>query len=411
MSINKNIIITPNTNRSGFPNIQFVGSSSAPISLNVLDDNTISFSGAQGQLLSINNNLTSGTIFSVGDVSGIPSIEVNSSGTIILGQFGTNVGIGTPNPNFKLSVTGTLGVSGSTTLSTISGTTAQFTTLSASNVLIFGTASLFTNPQSAYIVYSSSSNKLVAFPGLIVTGSITGSESISAVTISGTTAQFITITGSVITGSVGRFTTITASNIYPLSFGGNYPLLLGGPEVGMPGWQVIGTGTGGVACPLSSSYIVPFWFGAPITVITASFYVTATVVGARADFSIWRCEFTSSSPAFVPVSRSYVQSNIDVSTVQLYNITSSMPLTLDPGFYAAVITSNTSSLTCRALTYSADSFRSARLSATDFQLQLLEAYTAPTGYPIGTNWSGSISISTANGALGYRGQVAIRWAQ
>jgi hypothetical protein len=347
MSINKNIIITPNTNRSGFPNIQFVGSSSAPISLNVLDDNTISFSGAQGQLLSIDNNLTSGTIFSVGDVSGIPSIEVNSSGTIILGQFGTNVGIGTPNPNFKLSVTGTLGVSGSTTLSTISGTTAQFTT----------------------------------------------------------------ITGSVITGSVGRFTTITASNIYPLSFGGNYPLLLGGPEVGMPGWQVIGTGTGGVACPLSSSYIVPFWFGAPITVITASFYVTATVVGARADFSIWRCEFTSSSPAFVPVSRSYVQSNIDVSTVQLYNITSSMPLTLDPGFYAAVITSNTSSLTCRALTYSADSFRSARLSATDFQLQLLEAYTAPTGYPIGTTWSGSISISTANGALGYRGQVAIRWAQ
>jgi hypothetical protein len=217
-------------------------------------------------------------------------------------------------------------------------------------------------------------------------------------------------TTSILSGTTAQFTTITASNIYPLSFGGNYPLLMGGPEVGMPGWQVIGTGTGGVACPLSSSYIVPFWFGAPITVITASFYVTATVAGARADFSIWRCDFTSSAPAFLPVSRSYVESNIDVSTVQLYNITSSMPLTLDPGLYVAVITSNTSSLTCRALTYNADSFRSARVS-TDFQLQLVEAYTAPTGYPIGTTWSGSISTSTANGALGYRGQVAIRWRQ
>jgi hypothetical protein len=45
-----------------------------------------------------------------------------------------NVGIGTENPNFKLSVTGTLGVSGATTLSTVSGTTAQFTTISGSTI-------------------------------------------------------------------------------------------------------------------------------------------------------------------------------------------------------------------------------------------------------------------------------------
>lgn len=126
----KNILIVPNTNQSGLPNIRFVGSSSAPISLSVLDDNTLSFTGSQGQLFSINNNLTSGTIFSVNDVSGIPSIEVDASGTITLGEFGGNVGIGTGNPNFKLSVTGTLGVSGATTLSTVSGTTAQFTTVS-----------------------------------------------------------------------------------------------------------------------------------------------------------------------------------------------------------------------------------------------------------------------------------------
>lgn len=106
-----------------------------------------------------------------------------------------------PNNSVQFNNGGSFGGSSNLTFNpstnVLSGTTAQFTTLSASNVLIFGTASLFTNPQSAYLVYSSSSNKLVAFPGLIVTGSITGSESISAVTISGTTAQFTSITGAI----------------------------------------------------------------------------------------------------------------------------------------------------------------------------------------------------------------------
>jgi len=103
----KNILITPNTNQSGFPNIQFVGSSSAPISLNVLDDNSISFSGSEGQLFSIDNNLTSGTIFSVNDVSGIPLIEADADGTVSLAEFGGNVGIGTTSPTAKLEVNGT----------------------------------------------------------------------------------------------------------------------------------------------------------------------------------------------------------------------------------------------------------------------------------------------------------------
>lgn len=122
----KNILIVPNTNQNGLPNIQFVGSSSAPISLNVLDDNTVSFSGSQGQLFSINNNLTSGTIFSVNDVSGIPSIEVDASGTISLARFGGNIGIGKGSPNAKLDITGSTVISGNlTVIGTISGTSYQ----------------------------------------------------------------------------------------------------------------------------------------------------------------------------------------------------------------------------------------------------------------------------------------------
>jgi hypothetical protein len=212
-----------------------------------------------------------------------------------------------------------------------------------------------------------------------------------------------------LSGTIAQFTTITASNIYPLNIGSNYPLLLSGPEIGLPGWQIIGGGTAGVGCAASSSYLIPFWFTSPITVNSACFYVTATTASALMDFSIWRCEATSSSPGFIPVTRVQVQSSVDVSTVGLKQVSGSMPLNLDPGFYVMVLTAN-SSVTCRGLTYNADSFRGARLSATDFQLQLVEAYLSTTGFPISTNWSGSISVSVSNGATGYRGQAAIRWS-
>ena len=64
--------------------------------------------GSAGQLFSVTNNLTSGSIFSVNDVSGIPSIDVDADGTIQLAPFSTteNVGVGTTNPTTKLHVVG-----------------------------------------------------------------------------------------------------------------------------------------------------------------------------------------------------------------------------------------------------------------------------------------------------------------
>jgi hypothetical protein len=64
------------------------------ISIRTLDDGTLSFEGGSGQLFSITDSL-SGTIFSVNDISGIPSIEVLDNGTVKLAEYGGRVKIGT----------------------------------------------------------------------------------------------------------------------------------------------------------------------------------------------------------------------------------------------------------------------------------------------------------------------------
>jgi hypothetical protein len=88
----KDILITPNRGQTAEPKIEFKGASATlgpqTISLNVYPTNngTVSFEGSAGQLFSITNDL-SGTIYSVNDVSGIPSIEVLDSGLVKLAQY------------------------------------------------------------------------------------------------------------------------------------------------------------------------------------------------------------------------------------------------------------------------------------------------------------------------------------
>lgn len=90
----KDILITPGKDTSNLPEISFTGFDNNPIKLRVLDDNTLSFEGSSGQLFSINNNLTVGTIFSVNDVSGIPAIETVASGLNYLNPYYGNTIIG-----------------------------------------------------------------------------------------------------------------------------------------------------------------------------------------------------------------------------------------------------------------------------------------------------------------------------
>ena len=79
------------------------------------DNGTLSWEGSAGQLFSVTNNLTSGSIFSVNDVSGIPSIDVDADGTIQLAPYGSTefVGIGSTQPTAKLDVAGNVAIGGS----------------------------------------------------------------------------------------------------------------------------------------------------------------------------------------------------------------------------------------------------------------------------------------------------------
>ena len=79
-----------------------------------INNGTLSWEGSAGQLFSITNNLTSGSIFSVNDVSGLPSIDVDADGTIELAPYGGTVVL--------KQVTETVANAFNTALNSLSGT-------------------------------------------------------------------------------------------------------------------------------------------------------------------------------------------------------------------------------------------------------------------------------------------------
>jgi len=92
----QDIVITPNrgSTTSG-AQIAFTGYSGASsIYLKVLPDSSLSFEGAAGQLFSITDNLSSGTIFSVNDITGIPSFDVNANGAVRIAPYAGNLALG-----------------------------------------------------------------------------------------------------------------------------------------------------------------------------------------------------------------------------------------------------------------------------------------------------------------------------
>ena len=108
----KNIRITTSKNKTTYPNIVFTGSAagSSVITLEVLDDNTLSFTSNEGQVFSIDSNLSTGTIWAVSDISGIPLLSASAGGTIGLGVYGGTIAIGQTNPTYKLDLKGSFGL-------------------------------------------------------------------------------------------------------------------------------------------------------------------------------------------------------------------------------------------------------------------------------------------------------------
>lgn len=112
----KDIVVTPNRgSTTANPKIVFSGADASTVAQNITlqvypqNSGTLSFEGSAGQLFSISNTLT-GTIYSVNDISGIPSIEVLDTGLIKLGQYNGNVliGTGTEVSGFKLQLNGNM---------------------------------------------------------------------------------------------------------------------------------------------------------------------------------------------------------------------------------------------------------------------------------------------------------------
>jgi hypothetical protein len=117
----KNIVITPFVGATSQPRIVFTGQGNDPITVRVLDGATgtgltaggaLSFEGSAGQLFSVVNRLGTGSIFSVNDISGIPSMDIDASGRIHMAAFTGFIGIGLTAPADKLDVLGNVRISG-----------------------------------------------------------------------------------------------------------------------------------------------------------------------------------------------------------------------------------------------------------------------------------------------------------
>lgn len=100
----KDILITPNVGEVEEPKIEFKGFDNNPITLKVLDDNSITFLGSLGQILTLDRNVTSGTTFSANDISGIPIIATDANGTAQLTPYGGNTVVGGTSGNARLNI-------------------------------------------------------------------------------------------------------------------------------------------------------------------------------------------------------------------------------------------------------------------------------------------------------------------
>ena len=135
----KNILITPNI--SGIldnqPKIVFTGADSsigdsAAITLTALplSSGTLSFTGNAGQLFSITNNLTDSSLFSVNDISGVPSLDIGSDGIVKLVPFSGRVLVGGAADDGASAVQ----VTGTVKATTFSGSGASLTALPAAQL-------------------------------------------------------------------------------------------------------------------------------------------------------------------------------------------------------------------------------------------------------------------------------------
>ncbi len=188
------------------PTIAMIGQTGDPIYMSVLEDNSISFEGAQGQLFSITPNLSTGYIYSVNDITGIPLIRANANANVTANEYAGNFGIGLTNPGYKLHVLGSVGF----TSTTVSTSTTTGTLVVGGGVGIGG---------SLYVASATAISGVTINNG-IITGNLTGTATTSGFA---TTSNYSNQSGYGITA--GFATTASNLNVVSAITNSNHPVL------------------------------------------------------------------------------------------------------------------------------------------------------------------------------------------
>ena len=211
-----NTIALGSTGVSVTPSMTYVGSAGTVISMSVLSDTTLAWEGSSGQLFSIDNNLSSGEIFSVSDISGLPVITASAGQTITLNEFGgyTQVGNGlasTSSTTGALRVIGGVGVTGAVNIAgntSVSSSTASTNTTTGALVVTGGIGvGASVNIAGNTSITSSTASASTSTGALVVTGGVGVGASVNVagnVIISSVTSSTSTTTGAlVVTGGAG----------------------------------------------------------------------------------------------------------------------------------------------------------------------------------------------------------------
>ena len=261
----KNIVITPSIGQTADPSIVFSAADASTPAQNITvrvyptNNGTLSFEGSQGQLFSITNNFT-GTIFSVNDISGIPSIEVLDTGEIKLAQYNGFVRIpittqATSTNTGALAVGGGVGIGGNLF---VGGNTTMTGNLSVTG-LITGNVSLSGSISTATNLGAGTAGQLVyqSAPGLT---SYHGPGTVGQILVSnGTSGPLYTNTASIYVNS-----SVYAEDIR-------------GGTIGQILYQTGPNTTGYLGPGTSGQLLMSAGAAAPVYTNTASIYVNSSV--------------------------------------------------------------------------------------------------------------------------------------
>jgi hypothetical protein len=280
------------------PTMAMIGQTGDPIYMSVLEDNSISFEGTQGQLFSITPNLSTGYIYSVNDITGIPLIRANANANVTANEYAGNFGIGLTNPGYKLHVLGAVGFT-STTVST-SSTTG--TLVVGGGVGIGG---------SLYVASATAISGVTINNG-IITGNLTGTATTSGFA---TTSNYSNQSGYGITA--GFATTATNINVVSASTNANHQLLFT-PTSGSASGIAVSTESSLVYNPSTDILTVS---GLAITSGTASTNTTTGALVVRGGLGITgQLSFAQASFGFTGITTN--------PTMSFIGATSASPITL-----------------------------------------------------------------------------------